>query len=324
MQILRKQFATEINLTEDMKNRIRNLHHRAAYSLLTATSILLLTLACTDPQGAPGDAGPQGTTGDAGAAGQIGPVGPAGPDGPAGPKGDTGQAGPQGPPGPEGDAGPTGPQGPAGSKGDTGETGPQGPSGPKGDTGQTGPQGPAGPKGEKGSTGPQGAPGPKGDDGDPGPPGPAGTNGEKGEKGDAGPQGPAGPPGTQGERGDVGLQGPVGPPAPPNPATLRVIEGKRGELHSSSTTSRGSRSEFVAALVEFLGAGFHPGERVSFLVVGSEYPPEENLAQANQSGAFHAWLTIPEPEYAPGTPISILAYGDLGTAVTAGYIVPTR
>ncbi len=75
---------------------------------------------------------------------------------------------------------------------------------------------------------------------------------------------------------------------------------------------------------DLLGSGFHPGENVSFLTVGSPEPPFENAARSNESGAFVAQYQIPVDLYATGTPISILAYGDAGTAVTVGFIIPAR
>ncbi len=75
---------------------------------------------------------------------------------------------------------------------------------------------------------------------------------------------------------------------------------------------------------QILGSGFHPGERISFLTVGASYGPSESAARANENGAFVAHHQISVDAHEPGTPISILGYGDAGTAVTVGFIIPER
>jgi hypothetical protein len=84
-----------------------------------------------------------------------------GPAGPAGEQGYHGPAGAPGAPGPEGTQGPVGPVGPTGPMGSLGVTGPlgvQGVTGPSGPTGNTGFVGPTGPIGLAGPTGASGVP----------------------------------------------------------------------------------------------------------------------------------------------------------------------
>ena len=290
-------FGAQIQMFENQLHLSKQIRRTTTLSLLVVFSLLAFSLGCAGSQG---ELGPSGPTGPTGAVGHIGQDGETGPQGL---KGDPGETGPQGAIGPRGETGLAGPEGPQGVKGDTGATGSQGAEGPRGESG------PQGARGDTGSVGPQGLAGPRGEKGD---------AGSKGDRGDIGLGGPIGP---QGEEGEVGPEGPIGPAAPPNPASLEIIDSKVLGTEVVDRNNRVIRAEYVYS-IEFLGAGFHPGEYVSFLAVGSPQPPYENEVRANDSGAFRTKVSMAIPGFEPGTPISILVYGDAGTAVSVGYIIP--
>ena len=290
-------FGAQIQMFENQLHLSKQIRRTTTVSLLVVFSLLAFSLGCAGSQGELGPSGPMGPTG------AVGQIGPQGETGPQGLKGDPGETGPQGAIGPRGETGQPGPEGPSGSKGDTGDTGSQGAEGSRGEPGPQGAQGDTGP------VGPQGLAGPRGEKGD---------TGSKGDRGDIGLGGPIGP---QGEEGEVGPEGPIGPAAPPNPASLEIIDSKVLETEVVDGNNRAIRID-TAYSIELLGAGFHPGEYVSFLAVGSPQPPYENEVRANDSGAFRTKVSMAIPGFEPGAPISILVYGDAGTAVTVGYIIP--
>ena len=290
-------FGAQIQMFENQLHLSKQIRRTTTVSLLVVFSLLAFSLGCAGSQGELGPSGPMGPTG------AVGQIGLQGETGPQGLKGDPGETGPQGPIGPQGETGQPGPEGPSGSKGDTGDIGSQGAEGSRGEPGPQGAQGDTGP------VGPQGLAGPRGEKGD---------TGSKGDQGDIGPGGPIGP---QGEEGEIGPEGPIGPAAPPNPASLEIIDSKIQLIELKDRNDQLIGREFVHS-IEFLGAGFHPGEYVSFLAVGSPQPPYENHVRTNESGAFRTKVSMAIPGSEPGTPISILAYGDAGTAVTVGYIIP--
>ena len=297
--VIRKHSSTlNMHASKTRIHRFLPITRTSAFIFLLAITLTLATIACAGPQGETGPQGPAGQPGPQGSEGPKGDPGDIGPQGPPGSKGDAGEPGQQGPAGPTGDIGATGQQGPEGQQG---PQGPAGEAGPKGDPGAPGSAGPAGPRGESGATGPQGLPGP---------------TGPEGEKGDTGPEGP---------QGEIGPQGPAGPPQPPNPASLEIIQSQRVGVELETQTARGTVIEDVSVFTfQILGSGFHPGERISFLTVGASYGPSEGAARANENGAFVAHYQISVETHEPGTPISILGYGDAGTAVTVGFIIPER